>query len=398
MSRKTLDVYLGIIHTNMDPIVKSKVESVVGRYTKVMINGQPLSTLLDKFISLFAKLFAYLDNKSHVDVLDLTTSIDLLDIFTSTTKWWLLTRKDPYITIRPSSHDPRNFLSSLNSVQIGSLTLSRISGSLDRLSRFLDDQDILESNDYSELTDAISSSWVLLSAFICKNQGRNVTNEEDFERAYDIIRVLLFYTPREDFRSLTAIRQICTSSIIPCLADVILSSEFEHQLNSSTAAHLELNNSEMLSKTLPSNPRITRNVLTDAIRFLVRIVAAKEGIEHVDGTYYEMLTAKAIDLLNSIGISPSSLANEQRVLEIFKMLKFLPEVDERISLLSRRIESLIITSVGNKEFLLQHPRLVSQIVSLTLLVSALTKESDSSLGYYDIKRGLILVNQIISNV
>lgn len=397
MSRKTLDVYLGLIHTNIDPIVKSKIESMVSRYSKVIINGQPLSTLLNRFISLFAKLSAYLDDRSHVAVSDITTSIDLLDIFTSTTKWWLLTRKDPYITIRPSSHDPRSFLSSLDSVQIASPTLSRISGSVDRLSRFLDDQDILESEDYSYLTDAISSSWVLLSAFICRNQGRNVTNEEDFEKAYDITRVLLFYTPHEDFRSLTAIRHICTSRIIPHLADVVLSSEFEHKLNSSTAAHLEINNSEMLSKLLPSNPRITRNALTDAIRFLVRVVAAKEEIERVDGTHYETITAKAIDLLNGVGISPDLIANEQKVLNIFNSLKSLPQIDERIGLLSRRIESLIITYVGNKEFLLQHPRLVSQIVSLILLACALTKESDSSLGYYDIKRGLILVNQIISN-
>lgn len=395
MSRQTLDIYLGLIRTRVDPQVSAKAESLFDRYSKVFINGAPLSQHLHRFLTLFAKLLAVLDDRRRVDITDLTVSVDLLDIFTSTTKWWDITRKDPAIVIRPSSHDPRQFLLTVGSIQLSGSTLSRIAGSLDRLRRFLDDQELSPSDDYTDLIESFSSIWVLLTLFICKNQGRTVTTEDDFEHAYDLVRVLLFYTPQEDFRALTAVRHICSSSAIHGAADVVLTTEFEHLLESSPAASLEHEHGESLAKILPANPHIMRSILTNVIRVLVRLVAFMEQQTRVEGSLYEHMITRALDILESIGVSRSLFTTNSSVSKLFESIRPLSQCEQRISLLCRRFESLIVASIGNKEFLLQYPKFVPQLVSLIVLVAAATRPLDQVLGYHDIKRGLILFDQLL---
>jgi hypothetical protein len=73
------------------------------------------------------------------------------------------------------------------------------------------------------------------------------------------------------------------------------------------------------------------------------------------------------------------------------------DVEERIQLLTRRLEGLIVDSTGNKDFLLQYARLVPRLVALLLLLATSTKSSsETPLEDINLKRGLILLNELIS--
>jgi len=102
-------------------------------------------------------------------------------------------------------------------------------------------------------------------------------------------------------------------------------------------------------------------------------------------------------LIESVGVSADFLQNDSSAISLFKNLRPGDGVDERIQLLVRRLEGLIVDSTGNKDFLLQYARLVPRLIALILLLACNTKDSPSDpVEDSDIKRGLILLYNLIN--
>ncbi|UCE11626.1 MAG: hypothetical protein JSW61_06760 [Candidatus Thorarchaeota archaeon] len=396
MSRKPIDVYRGLIQTQISEDAGRQAETVIGRYSDHIYAGQPLAAHLSRFVSLLTKMMAFLDSRTAADLNDLTTAIDILDYFASTTKWWTMTRENPSFAIRPASHDPREFILSLSNVQVGGDTLSRISAGVERLSQFLEDQQAGSSEEIAQLCEIVVAAWALVSGLLCRNQGRNSTTEGDFESAYDIVRILLFYIPPSDYKALIAIRRFATNTRLPQIAEVAFSPGFESLLESSLAARLERVNGEALSKLVATVPGSFRMVLTNSLRFLVQLQAAKQGLDRVEEEHYTPLTSEALEQLESMGISAGNLQDEASVLALFRRMNPAEGVDERLGLISRRLESLIVDSTGNRDFLLRYSRLVPRLISLLLLLSAATSETEG-MSDPDIKSGLIAMNELLSD-
>ena len=112
-------------------------------------------------------------------------------------------------------------------------------------------------------------------------------SENDFETAYDIVRVLLFYLPPEDFLALTAIRKLGTNRNLSKIAAVELSTGFERKLGSSIAARLERNLEKSIVKAVSSYSGSFRNMLTDSLRILVQIQASRTSSNRVEEGDYE---------------------------------------------------------------------------------------------------------------
>ncbi|GAH15021.1 unnamed protein product, partial [marine sediment metagenome] len=161
-------------------------------------------------------------------------------------RWWTVTRQEPSIVLRPPSREARGFIKSIADLHVGGTTLQRISGSTDKLSRFLEEHEIEKSGEVERLCNGMLSAWALLSAFACKGQGRNVASEADFETAYDVVRILLFYVSLDDFKALSIVRQLGTHTLLPKSASVNFSPGFEKKLNASVAASLEKEHGEHL--------------------------------------------------------------------------------------------------------------------------------------------------------
>jgi hypothetical protein len=327
---------------------------------------------------------------------DLTIAIDLLDHVTSTTKWWLMDRRESVIELRPRIKDPREFMKSISNVMVGGGTQNRIAAASEKLSRFLEEQGVAESRPRAELCTSMVSVWSLLSAFLCRNEGRNSTNEEDFERAYDVARILLFYVSQEDFNALVASRRLATSSKLLDSAKVVFTPGFERQICASMAAQLEEDHGDFLTKIVPSTPSASRAVLTNSLRLLAQLQGAEKNQDRIEEGDYETFTLDSIKQLESMGISSESLNNEESVILLFKKMTPVDGLNEQLSSLIRRIESYIVDAAGNRDFLLQHARLVPRIVALLLLISAGTKETSGQLNDSDVKRGLILLEGLFS--
>jgi hypothetical protein len=106
---------------------------------------------------------------------------------------------------------------------------------------------------------------------------------------------------------------------------------------------------------------------------------------------------KAIDMLQRAGVESSLFQDENAVAKLFKSLRISDEMAERVSLLTRRLEGLIIDTAGSHDFLLQYSRLVPRLVSLLLLLASGTRPlSDSPLRDADLKKGLVSLNQLLS--
>jgi hypothetical protein len=241
------------------------------------------------------------------------------------------------------------------------------------------------------------SSWALLSAFSCKAQGRNVTTEADFETGYDIIRILFFYVSVEDFTTLTAIRRLGTHTLLPQAASIGFSPGFDRKLNASVAAKLEKVHGEKLAGMASSTSGASRTILTNSLRLLGQIQAVKQGLERLEEEHYDSTIIGALEMFEKIGISSEFLKDESAAIEIFQGLRPGEGVEERIQLLTRRLEGLVVDSTGNKDFLLQYARLVPRLVALLLLLASKAKVSqDAPLTDLDLKRGLILLHYLIS--
>ena len=247
-----------------------------------------------------------------------------------------------------------------------------------------------------DLCESLVSTWVIVSAFICKNQGRNATNEQDFETAYDFTRILLFYTPLDDLRALVACRLIAANQKLPRAASVGFSHGFERKLDSSMAARLEREHQEYLGQVTISAPNASRAILTNSLRFLSQVKALDMGIARIEETHYESLILASIHDLEKIGVSSDNLDNESSVVGLFQRLKSSESFDEHLAQLTRRLEGLIVDSTGNRDFLLQYSKLVPMLISLLLLLLGTTKTGTEPLKVYDIKRGLLLLNRLLA--
>jgi hypothetical protein len=324
-------------------------------------------------------------------------SVDLLDYLTSASKWWTVTRQEPGIVLRPPSREARGFIKSIADLHVGGTTLQRISGATDKLSRFLEEHDIESSAEVEEFCNSMLSSWALLSAFACKGQGRNVATEADFETAYDVVRILLFYVELDDFKSLTVIRELGSHTLLPEAASVNFSPGFEKKLNASVAASLEKDYGAHLIQMSKATSGAARSILTNSLRLLGQLQAVKLGIERLEEEHYDSIIIGALELIENVGVSSDFLQDDSAAISIFKSLNPGDGVDERIQLLVRRLEGLIVDSTGNKDFLLQYTRLVPRLIALILLLASKTKDSPSApIEDSDIKRGLILLYKLIS--
>ncbi|MCK4565823.1 MAG: hypothetical protein KAU48_00800, partial [Candidatus Thorarchaeota archaeon] len=327
----------------------------------------------------------------------LTMSVDLLDYLTSASKWWTVTRQEPSIVLRPPSREARGFIKSIADLHVGGTTLQRISGSTDKLSRFLEEHEIEKSGEVERLCNGMLSAWALLSAFACKGQGRNVASEADFETAYDVVRILLFYVSLDDFKALSIVRQLGTHTLLPKAASVNFSPGFEKKLNASVAANLEKEHGEHLIQMAKATSGASRSILTNSLKLLGQLQAVNQGIERLEEEHYDAIIVGALDLVESVGVSSDFLQNDSSAVAIFKSLRPGDGVDERIQLLIRRLEGLIVDSTGNRDFLLQYARLVPRLIALILLLASSTKDAPNTpIEDSDIKRGLILLYKLIS--
>ncbi|TFG10986.1 hypothetical protein EU538_00170 [Candidatus Thorarchaeota archaeon] len=399
MTRNPLETYEGLLSSNLTDEIQSYIVKVISRYSDADFADEEFSTHLGRFVEIVCRLISHLNRRKEPTLTDLMQAMDVLDHFASTTRWWNMARSSPGIILRPATRDPREFIRSIPSVRLGSETISRIKGASDRLSSFLDEHEIASSSTREHLQRCMMSTWTLLSAFCCKSQGRNVSSESDFETAYDILRILLFHTPSVDFAALSAIRIIATSSRLPQIADVNFSPGFEKKLESSTAARLETTHGEYLGDAGDTVPRASRAILTNSIRLLAQIEAANLGIDRIEESDYDTVTMGALSLLERVRIDPEVFLDENAVVGLFRRLRPAEEgIGEGLALLTRKLESLIVDSTGNRNFLLQHARVVPRMVALLLLVSSGTKSpEDDGLRDIDLKRGLILLEKLISD-
>ena len=102
-------------------------------------------------------------------------------------------------------------------------------------------------------------------------------------------------------------------------------------------------------------------------------------------------------MFDQVGVSPNFLQDESAAVEVFKGLRLGVGVEERIQLLTRRLEGLVVDSTGNKDFLLQYARLVPRLIALLLLLATVTKKSrKDALEDVDLKRGLLLLYDLIN--
>ena len=176
----------------LDNEVREQIEVFTERYSQLTLAGQKVSIQLSRFISLCSRLIAFLEMRGTASLADLTVAIDILEHFTSTTKWWTMSRKEPSFILKPPSRDPRELFNSLATVEIGGAFQSRIGSSVDKLLRFLEEHHVSEDEIRKNLVEHIVSSWYILGASVCRIQGRSTTTENDFETAYDILALDVF--------------------------------------------------------------------------------------------------------------------------------------------------------------------------------------------------------------
>jgi hypothetical protein len=397
LARTPVDLYQGLVKAHLDGRIQSQITSVVARFADCIFAGEKLSVHLTRFLQLITRLNAFINSKAVADQSDVTLAVDLLDYLTSTTKWWNVTRQDPGLVLRPPSRDARGFIKSIADLHVGGNTLQRISGATEKISRFLEEHELGNQDEMENLCNGLLSTWALLSAFACRSQGRNMTTEEDFETAYDTTRILLFYVDAIDYKALTAVRKLGTHPVLPLAARVAFSPGFEKKLNSSVAANLEKIHGDLLATLSLATSGASRSILTNSLRLLGQLQAVKQEIDRLEEDHYESIIIGSMGMIQNVGVSSDFLQDETSALTLFRGLRPAEGVDERIQLLVRRLESLIVDSTGNKDFLLQYARLVPRIAALLILLASKTKESASApLEDTDIKRGLILLYDLIN--
>jgi hypothetical protein len=208
----------------------------------------------------------------------------------------------------------------------------------------------------------------------------------------------MFYTPLHDFKAITATRKLATSTIIPQIARIEFSPGFERKLDSSLAARLEQQHGDQITKIAAIAPGAARSVLTNSLRLLSQLQAIRNGDSRLEEEGYADAILGAFQLLEKHGVSPEQLRDESNVLTLFKgMVPAVDDIVDRLSFMIRRLESLIVDSSGNKDFLFQNSRVVPRLVSLLLLLASATNpESKPVLRDIDMKRGIVILEQIVN--
>jgi hypothetical protein len=398
LARTPIEVYQNLLNIEIDDSLPEHIGRVVSRFGEYQLAGEKLSVHLARFIELCTRIIAMLDAKTLADLEHLTMAIDTLDHFTSASKWWHLTREMPGFVIRPSSRDPRDFIKSMAYIKLGSETINRIESAHQHLSSFLDQQELADTEFHEQLCKSYVSAWTLLSAFACKERGGNITSESDFETAYDILRILMFYTPLYDFKAITSLRKLATSPIIPQIAQIEFSPGFERKLDSSLAARLERQHGGLIIKIAAAVPGAARSILTNSLRLLSQLQALRTNTPRLEEEAYADAILEALHLLDSHGVSSDQLRDESNVFRIFKgMVPAVDDIIDRLSSIIRRLEAMIVDASGNKDFLFQNSRVVPRLVSLLLLLASATNtEPTPVLRDIDLKRGVVLLELIIN--
>ncbi len=398
MTRRPIDVYRGIMESQLDSGLSPHITSFVNQFSDYTFAGHPVSAHITRFLDIIARLVAYLDSRTVAGLEDLTLAIDTLDYFSSSSKWWNIERKDPSFIIKPPAQDPRELMGLLANVTVDSGTMSRITGSIERLARFLDEHKFTHQEASDKLSESLASMWVLLSAFACKGQGRNVTSENDFEIAYDTVRILLFHCTRDNFRTLTSVRLLGMSSKLAKVTTIGISPGFEDRLDSSIASTLE--NSYHEESNAPTHKLSTsiRHVFTNSLRLLSQLEALERGLDRIEASDYQSVIRGALDRLSSMNIDEGILHTETLAIGLFKRTELSEELVQRMDLLARRLEGLIVAATGNREFLFKYSKLVPRLLSLILLLAGGTiDKSRNSVEYDDIERAMILVHSLFSS-
>jgi hypothetical protein len=398
LARTPIEIYRSLLSTKMDGKIPEAISKVARRFSDYQLAGEKLSVHIARFIELCTRIIAILDSAEIANLEHLTMAVDILDHFTSASKWWQMSREMPGFVIRPSSRDPRDFIKSLAYIKLGTEAINRIEGARQRLSEFLNQQELADPEFHDQVCESFASAWVLLSAFSCKERGRSTTSESDFEVAYDILRILMFYTPLHDFRAITSSRKLATSPIIPQIAQIEFSPGFERKLDSSLASRLERQHSGLISKIAAAVPGAARSILTNSLRLLSQLQAVKNGISRLEEESYADTILGAFQLLETHGVSSEQLRDESSVLRIFKgMIPAVDNIIDRLNFIIRRLEALIVDSSGNRDFLFQNSRVVPRLVSLLLLLASATNpESHPVLRDIYLKRGIVILERIVN--
>ncbi|MCF2135721.1 MAG: hypothetical protein K9W43_00605 [Candidatus Thorarchaeota archaeon] len=392
MARTPLDVYKGLANVRLPKDVVKQITRTASKFSDFHFAGQNMSMHLSRFLALMCRLIAFLEGRRDVEISDLPAAIDLLDYFTSTNKWWQMTRDQPGFIIRPASRDPRDFIKSLAQIRLGGATLGRINSATERFDSFLSEHEVGGAEERTILRDAMTSSWVLLCASSCKNQGQTTTTESDFEIAYDILRIVLFYTPPIDFRALEAVRRIARNPLLGRIASVVLSPGFEKQLESSPAALLEFEHTPVVRGRCANSYRL---ILTNSLRFLVQLRAALDKIDRVEAQEYAIMILRSLDLLAPVNVAPSFFHDNKYVTALLERLPSHQDFIERLDLIMQRIETLI-ADAQKKDFLLAYSKLVPRLTSLLLFLSLAASNTDDELDDHDLKKGLVLLGRLLS--
>ncbi len=274
--RQPIEVYRGLVEVRLADEITGHISPLVSRFSNDSFAGLRISDHLTRFLVFFSRLTAFLSSRTIANVSNLEMAVDLLDHFTSTSKWWIISRKEPAIIPRPPSRDPRDFLKSIADIQLGNDASGRITSSTEKLSQFLSEHGIADGRTRQALCEGFESIWTLLSGFVCKSQGRGAVSEGDFEAAHDTVRVLLFYVPIDDFMALTAVRKAGTNAKLPRIARITVAPGFERKLDSSVAARLERLHGENLAKVAALTSGASRAVLTNSLRFLCPVCSCWE--------------------------------------------------------------------------------------------------------------------------
>ncbi len=392
-------MYRGIIATSLDEGCLAHINTISGHFTDAKLAGTPVRVHVARFLSLFSRLLAYLDGRNTTGMDDLTASIDLLDYFASTSRWWSLDRRQPFFVLRPPTRSPRESLDSLAAVTIDGPTMSRLGGAVDRLARFLDEHEVNDRAACDGMCESLVSIWTILCSLLSFLRGRSSTTENDFERAYDVTRVLLFHVDPDEFRALVAVRRVGTHPILLKAADVILAPDFESQLDSSMAAHLERSHAVHISPVVPTRPRIVREVLTGSLRILAQCHAAASAMEQLGASDYERVTHRGLALLGAVGVPLDFLQDPQAVTQALKRLHNTSGLADYLEPLMRRLELLIVDASGNRDFHLEHTLFVTRLMSLLLLLAIATGPAASGrISPSDLRRGLILLSRLLGSL
>ena len=79
MARTPVDVYQGLLKTQLEDTISNQIDSVTQRFADIQFLGTKVSVHLSRFLRLTTKLVSYLESRDSATPSDVTTAIDVLD-------------------------------------------------------------------------------------------------------------------------------------------------------------------------------------------------------------------------------------------------------------------------------------------------------------------------------